>query len=635
MRWPSRSILLFLPIVGCETCDETEDEQEADLEDDDAIELVDDAYDLEPGEVIGLELGLGASPFGNDLVPPAAHNTDLSLSATEPTGGTLTPRYDIYGPGGGWTYAAPTEPGTYTFTYTVAGTLENRASSGVDRANVESEDTATVTIRVIDAAWSPADDLFEAEAFGPSRVMFGMDADPLYGALVNDALFPELQAVVRLVEPPFGTLTMEHFSGTFVASEGRMPEGNQPTWHVATGGTAPPGGLGDWSWTYEPPDGISDRFTYEVCSFGWYGPPLACRTATVTIVGADGAAAYDDLFLVEDDAVAEVLRPLDNDVLLGRTFLIRDVTDPGGGPATFGTFEVANTLLYFTPPQDGETGDDVAEHTVVVTICDQDSPADCLSSDLTVQIVADAPVGTPDQATAAGGPSSIAVLDNDVFDRPYEDGSLAVVSAPTLGTATVAIGGDEVVYTANDPDQLGTDSFTYEALDRLGQSTGEVTVTVTLEGDPCAAVLDDEPDNDDPATAPFLGVSELYAGSSVRETIRLYPGEADYYTTDLRLYGTCAVDSIRVELAAGWTYDAVAMAWVPTGAAIGSGVVDWTLTYPGGASATASFTVGGSPSALPLYQEGFGLESYGIALTNPGSTCIAGVLLVTVSDCVP
>jgi hypothetical protein len=90
---------------------------------------------------------------------------------------------------------------------------------------------------------------------------------------------------------------------------------------------------------------------------------------------------------------------------------------------------------------------------------------------------ASSPTCAPDAVDAVGGrPEPIAVLAND----SAPDGrrlSLAAVSAPTHGTATVDPGG-VVSYTAA-LGYTGPDAFTYRAADGLGGGcTGTVTIVV-------------------------------------------------------------------------------------------------------------------------------------------------------------
>jgi subtilisin family serine protease len=109
------------------------------------------------------------------------------------------------------------------------------------------------------------------------------------------------------------------------------------------------------------------------------------------------------------------------------------------------------------------------------------------------------PVAAPDAADAVedGGPITIDVLANDTDEDAGTTLTIAAVTDPAKGSATIDAGGT-VTY-APDPDAAGIDTFAYTVSDGAGGSaTGAVTVTVAAVNDPPIA-------SDDTAGVPSGG----------------------------------------------------------------------------------------------------------------------------------
>ena len=243
---------------------------------------------------------------------------------------------------------------------------------------------------------------------------------------------------------------------------------------------------GDGTLRYTPdPDWFgTDTFDYVVCD-----PTLLCDTATVTV----DVTSINDPPVAGDDADSAVWGiPLDIAV-------DANDSDPDGlldlgtltvasGPSN-GTANANNdgTITYIGA--DGFVGVD----TFTYEICDDGTPVECTTAEVTVTVAANAgPDASDDIATVDedSGPVTIDVLAND---SDPDGGSLTVTSAGPAGNGTVTVNPGGTVDYEPDPDFYGTDTFTYTVCDSNAVcSTATVTVDVNPVNDAPNAVDDVE-----------------------------------------------------------------------------------------------------------------------------------------------
>ncbi|GLY08035.1 Ig-like domain-containing protein [Actinoplanes sp. NBRC 101535] len=235
----------------------------------------------------------------------------------------------------------------------------------------------------------------------------------------------------------------------------------------------------DGSITYTPKSGFSgtDTFTYTAAD----GHGLS-DTGTVTItVNNAPPIAVDDTYPITPGET-KILPVLANDTDpnkdpntgVQQTLTVLSVTTPAKGTATLDNGEVT-----YTAAADA-TGSDTFSYTVSDSAGGQDQA--------TVTMVIDgAPIATADTATTeTGKPVTIDVLGNDT-DPEGDALTVASVSQPAHGTATINAG-KTVTYTPA-AKYRGDDTFTYVAQD-TGGHTSTATINVTVKNAPPVAVAD-------------------------------------------------------------------------------------------------------------------------------------------------
>lgn len=180
--------------------------------------------------------------------------------------------------------------------------------------------------------------------------------------------------------------------------------------------------------------------------------------------------------VIDEDTSSSGIRPTvtDPDSDDYHTFTV--LTQPG-----YGTAEVRNNLLYYTPDPDFSGSDSF-------TIRATDSAG--LSVDgavtVTVSAVPDPPVVSPLAITTTQGVPSEATAPTIVDPDPGDTFSLAISIPPAHGTVSIveSSGTPQFIYTP-DAGFSGTDTFTFLVVDSAGLSTlGDATVTVTAAPTP-------------------------------------------------------------------------------------------------------------------------------------------------------
>jgi hypothetical protein len=231
----------------------------------------------------------------------------------------------------------------------------------------------------------------------------------------------------------------------------------------------------DGSFTYTPAADFTgqDSFTYTL-ETPLFLSNVATATITVTSV-PDPPIARDDEYGTPTGtplAVPVAEGVLDNDTSVeGGAISARVDVGP-----EHGTLELsADGSLSYTPA-DGFSGADV------FTYLANDGAADSLAATVTI-IVNDPPTTEPDEYQVDQGgvltvPIETGVLAND-SDAAADTLTAALVSGPSSGELVLNSDGS-LTYTPR-PDFLGSDSFTYRAVDPFGATT-QATVTINVVG---------------------------------------------------------------------------------------------------------------------------------------------------------
>lgn len=239
----------------------------------------------------------------------------------------------------------------------------------------------------------------------------------------------------------------------------------------------------------------------------------------------------------------------DNPVVIN---VLNNDSDPDGDPlsitalgaASHGTASLVGNAVNYSPLA-GFVGTDSFTYTI------SDGQQGSASATVTVVVSESPPIANPDNATTSSAiPVLINVLAND--SDPQGDAlSVAAVSNPAHGIATIDSNG-MVIYTSA-PDFVGTDTFTYTLRDSTG-STAEGVVTVLVNGGnrPPVAVDDSYEmlagntlilrllDNDsDPDGDAITLVSYSQPANGI--VYSYYPGGALYYRNYI---GFCGIDTL-------------------------------------------------------------------------------------------
>ncbi|WP_265503690.1 Ig-like domain-containing protein, partial [Providencia heimbachae] len=226
---------------------------------------------------------------------------------------------------------------------------------------------------------------------------------------------------------------------------------------------------------YTPNPGVvgTDTITYQVLDKNGN----VSNEATVTIIIDAAPIASDDSGKTKQGV------PTTIDVLTNDTDLDNDIdpstatilTNGSKGTATFD----ANGKLVYTP-NPGVVGTD----TITYQVLDKNGN---VSNEATVTIIIDAaPIASDDNGkTKQGVPVTIDVLTNDTdLDNDIDPSTATILTNGSKGTATFDANG-KLVYTPN-PGVVGTDTITYQVLDKNGNVSNEATVTITIDAAPVA-----------------------------------------------------------------------------------------------------------------------------------------------------
>jgi hypothetical protein len=224
--------------------------------------------------------------------------------------------------------------------------------------------------------------------------------------------------------------------------------------------------------------------TTGTCSFSYvvsdtFVPPAISNVATVTVTVTPPAppVAQNDVAATLTSSPV-VINVVANDTSSGSTINPASivVTAPTGGTAVA---NVNGTVSYTAPAAPGT-------YTFTYTVKDNNVPA-LTSNAATVSVTVTAPFVFPtavnDSAVVpAGGSIVINVATNDIAGTTALDpASVAVVTPPAHGTATVNLSGPGTVTYTPTVGFSGNDSFTYNIKDTLGNvSANSATVAISV-----------------------------------------------------------------------------------------------------------------------------------------------------------
>lgn len=411
--------------------------------------------------------------------------TGLSVvSNTQPAHGSATVR-----PDGSYTYTpAAGFSGTDSFSYTAKDSSGQTATSTV---------TVTVTPKGTDDAFSVrAGGTASADAAngllandGGSDLTITSHTDPTHGTLelgkdgsyrytpapgfsgtdsftytATDGNGATTTATVTVTVTPAAaadSITVTAGGPTTVGAPGLLGN-DQGTDLTVTGSTQPAHGTvsvgSDGSYTYTPADGYSgnDSFDYTVTDGNG-------KSDTVTVTVLVRPAANDDTLTTRaGDTLTTTTR---QDGLLGN--------DRGTGLTVTGNTQPAHGALTLNPdgtysyvPATGFSGTDTFQYTVT------DTTGTVATATVTVVVP---PTAKDDTAsTAANTPVTVDVQRNDLGTGL----GTQIATQPAHGTAAVDDQG-RIEYRPT-TDWSGTDTLTYQVVDKSGRSSAQATVTITV-----------------------------------------------------------------------------------------------------------------------------------------------------------
>ncbi|HZF35194.1 MAG TPA: Ig-like domain-containing protein [Candidatus Angelobacter sp.] len=255
----------------------------------------------------------------------------------------------------------------------------------------------------------------------------------------------------------------------------------------------------DGTYTYTPNADFNgtDSFTYQAVDALGGVSNTATVTITVTSVNDAPVAAADSNSVAEDG------------VLSGTTVLVNDSDAHGGAPSENNTpltaqlvSDVANGALtlntdgtYTYTPDPDFNGTDSFTYQAVDKLGGISNTA---TVTITVTSVNDVPVATDDSNSVAedGVLSGASVLVNDSDAHggaPSENNTpLTAQLVSDVANGALTLNTDGTYTYTPDADFNGTDSFTYQAVDKLGgvSNTATVTITVTSVNDVPVATAD-------------------------------------------------------------------------------------------------------------------------------------------------
>ena len=318
--------------------------------------------------------------------------------------------------------------------------------------------------------------------------------------------------------------------------------------------------------TYTPDAGYegADSFVYFVRD-----PSGATATATVRVTvnprNNQPPDANDDSATVPEDGRVSIPVLTNDTDPENAPLVIASVNNPPHGTATVASGEIVYV------PDPGYEGPD----TFTYQACDPENACATATVTITVTHVNHPPIAIADDATTPeGSPVAIDVLAND-SDPDDDDLSIASVTDPAHGTATVVNG--KVSYTP-DPGFAGTETFSYTITDPTGATaTAQITVVVV-------PLPNRGPDANDDTVS-------VAAGDEVRIPVLANDTDPD---GDVLVIGEVSDPTHGTVTVAGSD-----IVYLPDPGYVGTDIFTYAACDPEGLCATATVTVTVTPVAPP------------------------------------
>jgi hypothetical protein len=463
----------------------------------DSIANIDVAASISDVENDTLTVTVTTPPVNGQTVDPDPGGTVIEYQSAPDFSGTDTFIYTVTDGNGGAASATvtvtvtpvPDTPKAIDDTYTVnkGGNLDVAAPQGV-LANDQEVDVGETLTAVLDVA--PANDAaftFNADgsfSYTPDPTFEGTDTFTYH---VTDGALDSASATVSIVVnlPPVAvddayevdedtTLTVDVASGVLANDSDPENDVLKAVLEVApTKGTLQLAADGSFVYTPNANENGTDTFTYQARTGGNADSNTATVTITINSVN-DAPVAVDDSAATDEDTGLSI-DVTDNDTDDGDAIVdvSLTITQP---PANGDVVNNGDGTVYYTPDPDF-FGVDSFKYQVSD---DEQLTSNTATVTVTVGSANDAPVANADAVTTDENTAvAISVLANDSdVDGVLNIMSLAIVGAPSSGTAAIGSGGT-ITYT---PDTAfdGTDTFTYTVDDNKGLVSNVATVTVTV-----------------------------------------------------------------------------------------------------------------------------------------------------------
>lgn len=389
---------------------------------------------------------LNDAPVADDLAVSADEDevVEVALEAADANGDALTFAI-VEEPGHGELTDFDTESGTATYMpeqdYSGDDTFAFNVNDGFEDSN-----TATVSISV---------------------------------ASVNDPPLVEAQSV-----------SVDEGDEVDITLEGSDPEGDELTFSISGGpehgtlsGTAP-------ELVYQPAPGYSGSDSFEFAAYDGedYSEPAAVE---IEILGVNSPPVAGDVEAEtdEDESVTVYLSATDSDSD-ELSFAIESAPSHGHLGAIMQADQMSATVTY--TPLDDYNGSD----SFTFTASDGEAESDVATAEINIEPVNDVPVVVSQSVAAATGePIEITLTgtdaDGDVLDFFVVEGAQRGTLSSVASDDTSAV----VTYTP-DPDESGSDSFTFQASDGTFDSN-IATVSITLPATSAPPEEDEESQLDD------------------------------------------------------------------------------------------------------------------------------------------
>lgn len=320
-------------------------------------------------------------------------------------------------------------------------------------------------------------------------------------------------------------------------------------------------------------------------------PIAAERGAEVTDANFGFQRIIPAPIMVDDDALTHSEQAVRVSVLandsVDYTAEVTSVSTPEHGEATIDPDHLGVSYV----PAPGFVGTDSFTYTAT------DASGQAASATVTVRVI-DWPVAVADSArTAMARAVEIPALANDSGDAL----TIASVSHPLFGTASITPDGRGIVYTPN-ADFSGSDGLSYSAVDSAGAST-ETTVTISVVAAPAPHALDVTTDQDQSVGIDVLSGYPRAADATVSASAQPVYGEITNVTVTQPAHGIVEFGSdfgMRYTPAPGYSgTDSLSYTLVDDLGQVGTATIAITVVPAAVVPGEPSTVPSGTPSAAP------------------------------------